>query len=72
MPEFTIITTIGSLTVEGSHWARSDDGGVYVYPDSDASDPVAEVDADDFVAIGDTNADVQFHRSEGTPQPSLH
>jgi hypothetical protein len=52
MPEFTIITTTTTVTVTGDRWARTD-AGVFVYPEDggDAADPVAEVDADEFVAI---------------------
>jgi len=57
MTTFIIITTTGFLTAEGSHWTRSADGeDVYVYPESDASDPVAEVDADEFITIFDRDA----------------
>ena len=50
MPTYTILTTHGTITVDGDHWARSD-AGVHVYPDDDGSDPVAEVDNDEFVGI---------------------
>jgi len=54
MTTFIIITTNGLLIAEGSRWTRSSDGDdVYVYPDSDATDPVAEVDADEFIGIFD-------------------
>jgi hypothetical protein len=52
MARFTIITTGVAITVEGDRWTRDPEGGVYVYPaGGDHVDPVAEVDADEFVAI---------------------
>jgi len=53
MPSYTIITTDGALSVQGARWTRSPDDDVYVYPDDDHADPVAEVDDDEFVAIFD-------------------
>ncbi|MEE6210847.1 hypothetical protein U3A55_11880 [Salarchaeum sp. III] len=66
MTTFIIITTTGFLTAEGNHWTRSVDGeDVYVYPDSDAADPVAEVDADEFITIFDRDAGEFVYDTDG-------
>jgi hypothetical protein len=73
MPAFTILTTDGTITAEGHHWARSDEGDVYVYPNSDTdSEPVAEVDAAAFVGIVATaDGHVAHIRSKSTPPYGL-
>jgi hypothetical protein len=49
---FTITTTSDSFDVDGTRWRRDDDGNLFVYDTDDTSaDPVAEVDADEFVGI---------------------
>lgn len=52
---FTITTTTDTLTVDGSRWRRDEDGNLFVYGPTDADDPVAEVDAEKFVAIQETS-----------------
>jgi hypothetical protein len=58
MPEYTIITTTHTVTVAGDHWARDPDGDVYVYPENGDTDPVAEVDAEEFVGIVTGDVDI--------------
>lgn len=63
MTDYTLITTAGTVTVSGDRWTRDPDGNAYIYPDeSDSSDPVAEVDADEFVGI--------FQQDAGRFEPS--
>ena len=59
MPSYTIITTNGTLTVDGDRWTRAGDD-LYVYPPDadDDADPVAEVDGDDFIGIFDSERGV--------------
>lgn len=53
---FTITTTTTEFTVDGSRWRRDADGNLFVYDSEDtADDPVAEVDAEKFVAIQETS-----------------
>jgi hypothetical protein len=65
MPEFTIITTTRTISVDGEHWSRGPKGNVFVYDDtSDNADPVAEVDHDEFEAIATSDVDVTDRPSD--------
>jgi len=46
----TIITTTEIFAVSGTRWKQDDSGDVYVYAGDSTSDPVATIDADEFVA----------------------
>lgn len=60
MHEYRIQTTgdTDDLLVDGVRWRRDSDGNVFVYDvpeDETGADPVAEVDAEDFVSISTTD-----------------
>jgi len=56
MSKYTIITTTGTLTIRGKYWVRGPDAGVFVYGDPEDEDPIAEIDAAEFIAIYEDRA----------------